>query len=75
MIILLKQRGQLGTRSGPPGDGVLLPSAASNLAPDSANTKTANGSERFSGTAQLHHPLNLAEPHGLEQLQPLADHA
>src|ERR1035441_7222540 len=51
--------------------GGLVPSAASRTSPDSARTMAIARLR----TAHLHHALNLAQPHGLEELQAVADDA
>src|ERR1035438_10147116 len=49
--------------------GGLVPSAASKSSPDSARAVPIARLR----TARLHHALDLAQPHGLEELQALAD--
>src|SRR5689334_11589497 len=65
----------------PPGaGGVLAPSAPSRTTPDSSRAKAGAtnqgpGARERLRTTQLHHSLDLAEPHGLEYLEALSDHA
>jgi hypothetical protein len=56
-------------RSEPAAGGVLLPSAAGS--PDThstTNTGSAMAATGVLSTAHLHHPLHLAQPHGLEKV-------
>src|SRR5262249_32795344 len=50
------------------GGGVFGPSAAGRVSPDSMKMRATLR------TTRLHHALNLAKPHGLEELQALSDH-
>src|SRR5437868_657289 len=65
-----KGGGGTSSRSDPPAaGGAFGPSAAGRVNPDS------NKMRRLLRTAQLHHSLYFAEPHGLEKLQTLPDDA
>src|SRR5262249_20152595 len=67
--------GGTSTLSGPVAEGVFRPSAATSRANPDSTDSAAAAMRRLLYTAQLHHALNLAQPHGLEEMQALADDA